>query len=187
MGRSAELRLIDTLLGGRGGALLLRGEPGVGKTALLDAAAERVRSQGVRVLCVPGVEGEAGPAFSRLRQVVQLLRRYLDRLIPAQRSALERAVGLSQGSTPGRLCVAASTLDLLEQAAADVPLLLLVDDAQVWTVPVPRRWPSWHAGSGHTPWCCWPPPASRRTPSCSGPMFPNTRSGRSPTRMRPSS
>jgi len=129
-GRGAELELIDALLAGHGrgdSGLLLSGGPGVGKTALLDAAAARATGLGMRVLRASGVEFEAGISFSALHQLLYPLRRDADRLADHRRDELDRVFDLVPGTEP---CTAASTavLALLAEAAAACPLLLIADD-----------------------------------------------------------
>jgi DNA-binding CsgD family transcriptional regulator len=135
VGRHAECAAIDALLADardeRGGTLVLRGEAGVGKTALLEYA----RSSGAEamsVLSARGVESEAQIPFSGLSE---LLRPALDRMsaIPdRQAAALAGALGLGPAAGGDRFGVAAATLSLLAAAAESRPLLVLVDDLQ-WT------------------------------------------------------
>ncbi|MFE9428267.1 AAA family ATPase [Kitasatospora sp. NPDC006697] len=131
-GRSGEQASVDALLAGArqgsSGVLVLRGEPGIGKSALLEYAAERAGE--FRVVRVTGVEYEADLPFAGLQL---LLAPALDRLpaLPApQRRALEAAFGLADGDGAGeRLLSGLGTLGLLAELAADGPLLCLVDDA----------------------------------------------------------
>lgn len=98
-GRTAELELMNSLFAGhdRGGtSLLLRGAPGVGKTALLDAAAVRAADVGMRVLRASGVEFEAEMNFSALHQMLWPLRRHADRLAGHHRDVLDRIFGLAR-------------------------------------------------------------------------------------------
>ncbi|MFJ9695898.1 ATP-binding protein [Kitasatospora sp. NPDC101183] len=134
-GREGEQAAVERLLAaardGRSGVLLLRGEPGIGKTALLDDAVARAGS-GFRVIRAAGVEYEAELPFAGLSL---LLAPGLDRLpaLPgAQRRALERAFGLAEEeSAPSdRLLVGLATLGLLAELASDRPLLCVVDDLQ---------------------------------------------------------
>ncbi|MCC9312404.1 AAA family ATPase [Kitasatospora sp. RB6PN24] len=132
-GRAGEQASVDALLvaarQGRSGVLVLRGEPGIGKSALLEYAAER--AEGFRVIRATGVEYEADLPFAGLQL---LLNPALDRLpvLPApQRRALEAAFGLAEGGgSSDRLLSALGTLGLLAELAAETPLLCLVDDAQ---------------------------------------------------------
>ncbi|WP_035847520.1 helix-turn-helix transcriptional regulator [Kitasatospora azatica] len=141
-GRAGEQAAVDALLdgarGGRSGVLVLRGEPGIGKSALLEYAAERAGAE-FRVLRATGVEYEADLPFAGLNL---LLGSGLDRLsaLPApQRRALEAAFGLADLDGDGaghghglneRLLSGLATLGLLAELATERPLLCLVDDAQ---------------------------------------------------------
>ncbi|MCD5310559.1 LuxR family transcriptional regulator [Kineosporia babensis] len=110
-------------------SLVLRGEPGVGKSALLDAVAAEAHECGMRVLRACGVEAEAELPFSGVHQLLYPLREYIDRLPGAQRDALNRAFGLTEGPEPSRFVISAAVLALVEAAvAAEGPLVLLVDD-----------------------------------------------------------
>jgi DNA-binding CsgD family transcriptional regulator len=113
----------------QGGALLLSGEPGVGKSALLDAAAELAATAGLRVLRAAGAEFE-DDSFSGLNQLLLPLRGDLGRLDELQRHALNVALGFSDGRARDRLVVSNAVLALLREAAADRPLLLIVDNLQ---------------------------------------------------------
>jgi DNA-binding CsgD family transcriptional regulator len=123
VGRDDELRAIATVLDG--GALLLTGMAGSGRSALLDAAAERACSAGFRVLRGAGTTFEADLPYAGLNQLLWPLREEVDRLGTAHRDALRSAMGLDAGSAPDRLVAATATLTLLTRAA---PVLLVVDD-----------------------------------------------------------
>lgn len=132
IGRERELAqltgLIDDAVNGGAHALLVRGEAGIGKTALLEAVGEVARERGVRVLYVAGVETEAELAFSSLQD---LLSPVIDRrsLLPApQAASLAAALALAPGVPGDRLTVCVATLGLLEHISVDGPLLVLVDD-----------------------------------------------------------
>jgi hypothetical protein len=130
VGRSAELELIEALLAGRGPVgrgLLLRGDPGVGKTALLDVAAARAEAAGMRVLRASGVQFEAEIGFSALHQLLYPLRERADRLAGNQRDVLRQVFDLAQAPSLDPLVIAA-VLALLGEIAAERPLLVLVDD-----------------------------------------------------------
>ncbi len=114
--------------GGRSPVLVLRGEAGIGKTALLGYAAKR--AEGGRVVRAAGVESETDLPFAGLLQLCGPLLDGLERLPPPQRDALRTAFGLSSGAQPGPFLVGLAVLSLLSHAAAEVPLLCLVDDAQ---------------------------------------------------------
>lgn len=113
---------------GRGRALVLRGEPGVDKATLLSYLADH--ALGCRV--VRSVEAEAGSrtAFAALRQICAPLSVHLDRLPTAHRAALAAALARDAGTPPGHLPVGLATLGLFAAAAADEPLVCVVDEAQ---------------------------------------------------------
>jgi DNA-binding CsgD family transcriptional regulator len=131
VGRADELELIDSLLAGhgRGGpGLLLRGDAGVGKTALLDAAAAQAEAAGTRVLRASGVEFEAEIDFSVLHQMLYPVRERADRLATGHRAALEHVFGLVSRPALDPLVASTAVLDLLGEVAAERPLLVIVDD-----------------------------------------------------------
>jgi hypothetical protein len=132
IGRRTELEALDALLdgarAGRSGVLVLRGVPGIGKTALVDHCART--ADGFRVLRAEGVEAEAELAFAGLHQLLRPLLDRVDRLPAVQRAALETAFGLRDGTGGDRFLVAAGTLGLLADAAEEQPLLCAVDDLQ---------------------------------------------------------
>jgi len=130
LGRQAESAAIDELLAaardGLSGVLLLTGEPGIGKTRLLEYAAAAAAD--LRVIWLTGVESETQLGFGALHR---LLRPFLDRLpgLPGpQRDALRAAFGLSGGEPPDRYLVGLGTLTLLSGVAAEHPVACLVDD-----------------------------------------------------------
>jgi DNA-binding CsgD family transcriptional regulator len=130
--RAAECARLDQLLldvrTGRSAVLVLLGDPGIGKTALLDYAAQR--AEGYRILRALGVESEMELPYAGLQLLCAPLLDGLGRLPPPQRDALGTAVGLSAGPPPDRFLVGLGTLSLLSGAAEVVPLLCIVDDAQ---------------------------------------------------------
>jgi DNA-binding CsgD family transcriptional regulator len=121
-------RLLDAVRGGAGRALVVRGEPGVGKTALLDYLVEQ--ASGCRVARASGVESEMELAYAGLHQLCAPMLARLQRLPAPQREALETAFGLNSGAAPDRFLVGLATLSLLAEVAEEHPLLCLVDDAQ---------------------------------------------------------
>jgi DNA-binding CsgD family transcriptional regulator len=129
-GRSREQtrieRLVDAARDGAGGAVVLRGGPGIGKTALLDWAAGLPAA---RVLRGSGVEFEAQLPFAGLSQLLRPIIDRLDRLPGPQRAALAGAFGLGTGEASDRLLIGFGVLSLLAEAAEDGPVLCLVDDA----------------------------------------------------------
>ena len=126
--RAALSRLIDAARAGRSGVLVLRGEPGVGKTALLDWAVGS--AAGLRVARVAGVESEMELAFAALQQLCVPMLDKLECLPDPQRAALGVAFGLETGAAPDRFLVGLAALGLLSEVAEQQPLLCVVDDAQ---------------------------------------------------------
>jgi hypothetical protein len=131
-GRCREFDVLDRVLnavrGGAGRALVVRGEPGVGKTALLDYLAEQ--ASGCRVARAAGVESEMELAYAGLHQLLTPMLDRLERLPAPQCEALRTAFGLGPGSAPDRFLVGLATLSLLADVAEEHPLVCLVDDAQ---------------------------------------------------------
>jgi AAA ATPase domain len=121
-------QLVDAVRSGASRALVVRGEPGVGKTALLDHLARA--ATGCRVVRVAGVQAERELAFAGLHQVCAPLWDRLPRLPGPQREALSTAFGLAVGPPPDRFLVGLAALGLLSEAARQRPLVCLVDDAQ---------------------------------------------------------
>lgn len=131
IGRRQDLELIDDLLARPAdapGALLLSGEPGVGKTALLNAVAQRASAAGVRILRAAGAEFEADTTYSGLNQLLLPLHEEIEALDNLYRQSLQVALGFGTGPPPQRLVVANATLALLRRAAVQQPLVLIVDD-----------------------------------------------------------
>src|SRR3954466_2009685 len=131
-GRRSECEALDGLIAGvRTGesrAVVLCGEAGVGKTALLEYVSKR--ATGCRVARAAGVESEMELAFAGLHQLCAPMLGRLDRLPAPQRDALATAFGLSVGDPPDRFLVGLAVLSLLSEAAEDGPLICAVDDAQ---------------------------------------------------------
>ena len=111
-----------------GGALVLSGDSGVGKTALLNAMAESASAAGTMMLRVTGAEFEGEISFSGLNQVLLPVLGDVDGLGAAHRDALRVALGFGTGPPPDRLLVGNAVLVLLQRVAARVPLLVIVDD-----------------------------------------------------------
>jgi len=120
--------LLEGVRGGRSGVLVVRGEAGVGKTALLEYAIEA--GSDLRVLRAVGVESEMELAFAALHQLCASTLDLLERVPGPQREALETTFGLSAGAVPDRFLVGLAVLSLLSEAAEERPLLCVVDDAQ---------------------------------------------------------
>ncbi len=121
-------RLLDGARAGRSGALVVRGEPGVGKTALLEYVLER--ASGCRVVRAAGVQSEMELPFAGLHQLCAPMLDGLERLPGPQRDALGTAFGLSAGEAPDRFLVGLAVLSLLCEAASERPLVCVVDDTQ---------------------------------------------------------
>jgi DNA-binding CsgD family transcriptional regulator/tetratricopeptide (TPR) repeat protein len=133
-GRERELGILESvlsdLLEGSGGALVVLGQPGIGKSALLAETRASAIEQGIEVLCAVGVQSEARLPFAALHQLLRPLLDLADRLPARQAQALRGAFGGSDAGPPELYAVALATLELLSEAAQDAPLLLIVDDAQ---------------------------------------------------------
>ena len=133
VGRDRELTVIAEFVSDcatSGGSLVLLGEPGAGKSALLDAADCEAARKGFRVLRAAGVEFEAEVGYSGLHQVLMPLLDQLPSLAAVHRDALTVALGLGSGSPPDQLLLAGAVLGLLGRAAVQAPLLLVLDDLQ---------------------------------------------------------
>src|SRR5215470_6182552 len=133
LGREDEIEHLEALLGeartGTSGVLVLQGEPGIGKTTLLDYAAGRAAS--MRILRATGYEAETDLAFAGLYALLRPLAGQIGALPASYAAGLRRALGLeSDGSSISRFAVAAGTHSLLTLVADVQPLLLLVDDMQ---------------------------------------------------------
>ena len=131
-GRAQECGLLDGLLAdirrGEGRSLVLRGEAGIGKTALLEYLIES--ASGMTVLRAVGVESEMELAYAGLHQLCAALLDRLEGLPAPQRDALRVVFGLSGGVPPDRFVVGLGVLSLLSEVAEERPLLCVVDDAQ---------------------------------------------------------
>jgi DNA-binding CsgD family transcriptional regulator len=120
--------LVDAVRGGESRALVLRGEPGVGKTTLLEYLVGRAR--GFRVARVTGVQSEMELVFAGLHQLCGPMMNRITGLPAVQRDAMNGALGLGSERTPDGSLVALGVLGLLSEVARDRPLLCVVDDAQ---------------------------------------------------------
>ncbi|NUP53472.1 MAG: AAA family ATPase, partial [Catenulispora sp.] len=136
LGRKQELARLDLLVADAAEngpkVLVVTGEPGVGKSALVEWTAERGRTRGMRVLRVRGSESEADLCFSAAHQLLRPLLPEVDRLAEPGRGALRSAFGLpdAEAGAVDPLHLRIGVTNLLADAAAKQPLLLLIDDAQ---------------------------------------------------------
>jgi len=121
-------RLVEAVRAGQSQALVIRGDPGVGKSALLDYLAARAAQ--CRVTRVAGVQSEMELAFAGLHQLCAPVLDHLDHLPAPQRDALRTAFGLAAGSPPDRFLIGLAVLSLLAEVAGDQPLVCLIDDEQ---------------------------------------------------------
>jgi len=132
LGRAGERAALDRLLanvrGGQSAVLVVRGEAGIGKTALLRYAARQ--ASGFRVAQITGVENEMELPFAGIHQLCAPMLDRLDALPVPQRDGLSVALGLATGEVPDRFLVGLAALGLLSAVAEERPLLCLVDDAQ---------------------------------------------------------
>jgi hypothetical protein len=137
--RAAELRgrrreidaldgLVQALRAGESRALVVLGDPGVGKTALLEYVVEQASE--CRVERAAGIQSEMELAFAALHQLCAPMLERVDRLPPPQRNALRTAFGVSSGPTPDLFLVGLAVLSLLCDVAEERPLICLVDDEQ---------------------------------------------------------
>jgi DNA-binding CsgD family transcriptional regulator len=133
LGRHTELERVRALLGharnGRGGALLVTGEPGIGKTSLLDAST--VAPTGMRLLRVDGFEAESMIPFAGVQRLAIPLRAHLSELPESHRHAMLVAAGVAQGEPPDRFLVGLGVLGLLGAAGEVEPVLCVIDDAHL--------------------------------------------------------
>ena len=133
-GREQDIALIDHLIDriDQGGStLVISGEPGIGKSALLEVARHRANERGVSVLSMTGVLAEVHLPFAALEQALRPLMKRAAGLVPRQRSALLAAFGMHDDmGAPDIFLVALATLSLLTESATRRPILLVADDAQ---------------------------------------------------------
>nr|WP_062341150.1 LuxR family transcriptional regulator [Herbidospora sakaeratensis] len=133
LGRDDERRRLELLLGnarnGHGGSLLITGEPGIGKTALLEATTTGVA--GLRMIRLDGFESEMELPFAAIQRLTIPLSDHLGALPDRQREAIRVASGLAEGPPPDRFLVGLGVLGLFAAAAGDVPIVCAVDDAHL--------------------------------------------------------
>ncbi|GAA2207660.1 LuxR family transcriptional regulator [Nonomuraea monospora] len=132
IGRARELgelrRVIDRAPGAAPN-VVLHGDPGVGKSVLLQAGVAYARERGMRVVGGSGFESEAQLAFAGLHQLFAPVMEYLDRVEPFHRDVLRRVLGLGDGPAPDRLAISVASLAVLAAVAEDGPVLIAVEDA----------------------------------------------------------
>lgn len=138
IGRARELETLSSLLHdaetGKSGALVLRGEAGIGKSALLAAASDLAAARGFATAAVSGVEAEAPLGYAALHRLLRFFPGAVDRLPSPQRDALRYTLGLVAGPPPDRFLVGLALLTLLANEAREAPLTVVIDDAQ-WLDP----------------------------------------------------
>jgi DNA-binding CsgD family transcriptional regulator len=133
VGRDRELGVVGGLMATAttgGGALLIHGETGIGKSALLERAVGLAQDAGMRVLLTTGVRTEANLPFAGLHQLLRPILSGLDALPKPQYTALGVAFGLVEGEAEDPFLIALATLTLLADAAARAPILVVADDVQ---------------------------------------------------------
>jgi len=134
IGRELELSQLATALREapeRGGAVLVSGAPGIGKTSLLNAAAAGARGLGYKVIAVTGLECEAQLPYAGLQLLLQTVMASASTLPDPQKAALLTALGIQSAySAPEMFLVALATLNLIDDVAADQPVVLIADDVQ---------------------------------------------------------
>ena len=128
--RAAVDRVLDRAGAGGSAVLVVRGEPGIGKTVVLDYAVSRASASGFRVIRAWGVESEMELAYAGLHQLCMPLLGRMEKLPTPQRDALAVAFGMREGQAPDRFLVGLAVLSLLAATAEDQPLACVVDDAQ---------------------------------------------------------
>ena len=128
--RSALDRLIEAVRTGESRALVVRGDPGVGKTVLLDHLARQASAAGCRVARAAGVQTEMELAFAGLHQLCVPMLDHAERLPVPQRDALRTAFGISAGPPPDQFLVGLAVLGLVSEVAGERPLICVVDDQQ---------------------------------------------------------
>src|SRR5829696_5478304 len=140
VGRLEEQGLLTSLLDDvatRGRALVLHGEPGIGKSRLLSETERTARERGMAVLTTAGVQSEAHVPFAGLHQLLRPVRGRASELRDVQRAALDAAFGLTHEAAPEHFRIAMAALDLLSDVAGEAPLLLVVEDADWLARPTP--------------------------------------------------
>src|SRR3954465_7985110 len=195
-GREVELKTIGRAITdarlGKSSVMVVRGEAGIGKTALLEAAAATAREEGMEGLAAGGVEREAEVPFGGLLELLRPALGALERIPAAQATALRSALDLGPTEEADRFVIGAATLNLLSAHSEHAPLLVLADDAQwlddssVTAPPFAARPPRARAPVACGPPVRGPPPARRsRGRHFRGPRGRGTRArGRTPAGAR---
>jgi DNA-binding CsgD family transcriptional regulator len=132
-GRDRELSEVRAIVDGasdRGGASILRGDAGIGKSSILAAITAHARSRGMQVLSAVGVQSEARLAYAGLHQVVRPVISLADGLPPRQRAALLAVFAMADEAAPEVFFIGLATLELLGEAAERAPVLVVIEDAQ---------------------------------------------------------
>ncbi len=149
-GRERELgalgQLLRRLCEDAGGALVVRGEAGIGKSALLAAVTGEAREHGTRVLSAVGVQSEAQISFAGLHQLLRPVLHLAEGLSSRQRAALLAAFGMSEEVAPELFLTGLAALELISDAAESSPVLLVIEDAQwldqpSWPIPTEKTPP----------------------------------------------
>ena len=134
IGRDREMRAlaerIDAVSDRAGGALLIRGAPGIGKSSLLESARAHAAGKQLQILTTIGIQSESHLPFAGLHQLLRPVLHDIERLPAANSKAIRSAFGLSDETVPAPFLVAMSILQLLGESSERAPLLLLIDDAQ---------------------------------------------------------
>jgi predicted ATPase len=141
IGRREELGALAELIDEgsvRGATLVVCGDAGIGKSALLQAARGTARARGFRVLTSVGVQSEAQLPFAGLHQVLRPVQGTISDLPPVQRDALLSAFGLSDGPAPEPFLISLAAASVLAAVAAERPVALLADDVQ-WLDPLSQE------------------------------------------------
>jgi hypothetical protein len=150
IGRHDEVDRLDSAMDGvgvQGAALLIVGDPGIGKSSLLRAVASRARNKGFRRLEATGVKSEEGLAFAGLQMLLDPVISAGAALPTAQRKAMATAFGLEEGPPPQPFLVALAALNLLGDVASRDPVLVTWTMRSGSTFRRRRCWPFWRVGS----------------------------------------
>jgi len=132
-GRDTETQVLDDLLDhvrDHGGSLVVSGEPGIGKSALLEQVGSRAEGRGMLLLATTGVPSEAQLPFAGLHQLLRPVLAQMDRLAAPQRDAMLTAFGVADAGAPDLFLTGLAVLNLLAESAARAPVLVVAEDAQ---------------------------------------------------------